>query len=128
MERYGARTKAQKLGIKAGTAVALVDAPRDYSAVLGEMPPDVEFVEDPDTVQPVTLWFVRDPRDYRVGLRRMRTIAPRTKLWVIWRKGASNGLNGNVVREFANEAGLVDYKICAVGEQWSGMVFAVRKT
>jgi CheY-like chemotaxis protein len=128
MERYGSRTKAQKLGIKEGTAVGLIDAPRDYAAVLGEMPPDVEFLEDPDTVQPVTLWFVRDPRDYRAGLRRMRTIAPQTKLWVIWRKGSPNGLNGNVVREFANEAGLVDYKICAVGEQWSGMVFAVRKT
>jgi hypothetical protein len=129
MERYGSRTKAQKLGIKENTAVAVFGAPRDYAAVLGEMPEGVEFSEDPKTgTHPVTLWFVRDPRDYRDGLRRMRAIAAKTKLWVAWPKGSKNGLNGNVVREYANEVGLVDYKICALGEQWSGMVFAPRRS
>jgi hypothetical protein len=107
--------------------VALFDAPRDYAAVLGEMPPGVELVEDPSAVHPVTLWFVRDPRDYRTGLRRMRAIADRTKLWIVWRKASPGGLTSNLIREAANEAGLVDYKICAVDAQWSGMVFARRK-
>jgi CheY-like chemotaxis protein len=127
MERYASRSKAQKLGIKEGSTVALFDAPRDYAAVLGEMPAGVELVEDPDSVHPVTLWFVRDPRDYRIGLRRMRALADRTKLWIVWRKGSPGGLTSNLIREAGNEAGLVDYKICAVGEQWSGMVFARRK-
>ena len=127
MERYAARSKAQKLGIKEGSTVALFDAPRDYAAVLGEMPSGVELVEDPDAVHPVTLWFVRDPRDYRTGLRRMRAIADRTKPWIVWRKASPGGLTSNLIREAANEAGLVDYKICAVDAQWSGMVFARRK-
>ena len=67
MERYASRSKAQKLGIKEGSTVALFDAPRDYAAVLGEMPAGVELVEEPDSVHPVTLWFVRDPRDYRMA-------------------------------------------------------------
>ena len=54
-------------------------------------------------------------------------IADRTKLWIVWRKGSTDGLTSNLVREAANEAGLVDYKICAVDAQWSGMVFARRK-
>jgi CheY-like chemotaxis protein len=127
MERYGTRTKAQKLGIKEESTVAVIDAPRDYVSVLGEMPAGVEFHEDPEQTHPVTLWFVRDPRDYREGLRHMRGVAAKTKLWIVWPKGAKNGLNGNVVRECANEVGLVDYKICALGEQWSGMVFAPRR-
>jgi CheY-like chemotaxis protein len=127
MERYASRSKAQKLGIKEGSTVALFDAPRDYAAVLGEMPAGVELVEDPDAVHPVTLWFVRDPREYRIGLGRMRAIADRTKLWIVWRKASTGGLTSNLIREAANEAGLVDYKICAVGAQWSGMVFARRK-
>jgi CheY-like chemotaxis protein len=127
MERYASRSKAQKLGIKEGSTVALFDAPRDYAAVLGELPAGVELVEDPDDVHPVTLWFVRDPREYQAGLRRMRTIADRTKLWVVWRKGSTDGLTSNLIREAANEAGLVDYKICAVSSEWSGMVFARRK-
>jgi hypothetical protein len=127
MERYASRSKAQKLGIKENSTVALFSPPRDYAAVLGEMPAGVEILEEPEDTHPVTLWFVCDPREYRTGLRRMSTIADRTKLWVVWRKGSTGGLTSNSVREAANEAGLVDYKICAVGAQWSGMVFARRK-
>lgn len=131
MGSYGSRTVAQKLGIKEGSTVAVIDAPRDYAAALGELPLDVELTEDPDSVHElcnVTLWFVRDPRVYQAGLRRMQAIADRTKLWVVWRKGSTNGLTQYVVRESANEAGLVDYKICAVNEQWSAMAFARRKS
>jgi CheY-like chemotaxis protein len=128
MARYATRTAAQKLGIKAGSTVALHDAPRDYPSVLGELPPDVELLEEPDDLQPVTLWFVRDPREYQAGLRRKKAIAARTKLWVVWRKGSANGLTQNLVRQAANEFGLVDYKICALDSQWSGMAFSVRKS
>jgi hypothetical protein len=127
MERYGSRTVAQKLGIKAGATVAVIDAPRDYAAALGELPDGAELVEDPNSIQAVTLWFVRDPREYREGLRRMQSMAGRTKLWIVWRKGAGT-LTDKLVREAANEVGLVDYKICAVNAQWSGMAFARRKS
>jgi hypothetical protein len=127
MELYGHRPTAQKLGIKEGSTVGVYDAPRDYAAVLGDLPPNVELEEEPDSIHPVTLWFVRDPREYQAGLRRKSAIASRTKLWVIWQKGATNGLTGNFVREAALGAGLVDYKICAVNARWSGMVFAARK-
>jgi hypothetical protein len=124
MERYSARTVAQKLGIRTGATAAVIDAPRDYAAALGELPEGAELVENPDSIQAVTLWFVRDPREYQAGLRRMRTIAHQTKLWVVWRKGS---LTDRVVRQEANEVGLVDYKICAVNAQWSAMAFARRK-
>jgi len=128
MERYGSRTTAQKLGIKESSTVALYDAPRDYSSVIGQLPCDVELLEDPEDIHPVTLWFVRDPRDYRAELPSKRALAGRSKLWVVWRKNSTTGLTGNLVREAAIEAGLVDYKICAVDANWSGMVFALRKT
>jgi hypothetical protein len=150
MDRYGSRTVAQKLGIKQGYRVAVIDAPRDYAAAIGELPPDVELVENPESVQDlhdVTLWFVRDPREYHAKLRGIRAITGRTKLWVVWRKasadktGASadktrasadktktSGLTDNLVRKAGIEAGLVDYKICAVNEQWSAMAFARRKS
>jgi hypothetical protein len=125
MERYGSRTVAQKLGIKEGSTVAVIDAPRDYAAALGELPANAELLEDPDSVQTVTLWFVRDLREYQAGLRRVRAIAAQTKLWIVWRKGA---LTDRLVRQEATEAGLVDYKICAVNAQWSAMAFACRKS
>lgn len=127
MERYGSRTVAQKLGIKAGVTVAVIDPPRDYAAALGELPEGAELVENPDSVHAVTLWFVRDPREYQAGLRGMRTIAHQTKLWIVWRKGMG-ALTDRLVRQEAIEVGLVDYKICAVNAQWSAMAFARRKS
>jgi hypothetical protein len=125
MERYSSRTVAQKLGIREGATTAVIDAPRDYAAALGALPEGAELVENPDSIQAVTLWFVRDPREYQAGLRRMQAIAHRTRLWVVWRKGS---LTDRVVRQEAIEVGLVDYKICAVNAQWSAMAFARRKS
>jgi hypothetical protein len=128
LAQYSSRPVAQKLGIREGASVGIIDPPRDYATAIGELPENVELLEDPDAVHSITLWFIQDPRVYQAGLRRMRAIAGRTKLWIIWRKGLTNGLNQNLVRAAANEAGLVDYKICAVGDHWSGMAFAPRKS
>jgi hypothetical protein len=127
-EQYRTRTVARKLGIKPGSIVGVFDAPRDYVGALGALPEGAEVMEDPEAVHPVTLWFVRDPRVYQAGMRRMAALAGRTKLWVVWHKGATNGLTQYMVRDTALEAGLVDYKICAVNAQWSGMAFARRKS
>ena len=127
MERYASRTVAQKLGIKPGATVAVIDPPRDYAAALGELPEGAELVENSDSIHAVTLWFVRDAREYQAGLRRMRTIAHQTKLWIVWRKGTGL-LTDRLVRQAAIDVGLVDYKICAVNAQWSAMAFARKKS
>lgn len=128
MERYGSRTKAQKLGIKPDSRVAVIDPPRDYESVLGDLGEGVELVENPSEILPVTLWFVRDPDTFIAALRRMRAIADKTRLWVVRPKGPKSLLNENLLRSAANEVGLVDYKICAVGDHWTGIVFARRRT
>jgi CheY-like chemotaxis protein len=133
-ERYAGRTLAQKLGIKAGSRVALIDPPRNYAALLGELPEGVELIEedalieDIDQAAAVTLWFADSMRAYAGGLRRASRIAGQTRLWVIWRKGGASELTSNLIRRQGIEAGLVDYKICALGEHWSGMAFALKKS
>jgi hypothetical protein len=128
MDRYGTRTTAQKLGVKEGCRVALLAAPRDYSAVLGPMPEGVELCEEPDDVCAVTLWFVEDAAIYRSTLPRMRRLAAQTKLWVIWPKGGQQaGITQQLIRETALAVGLVDYKICSVNGRWSAIAFARKK-
>jgi hypothetical protein len=127
MNRYGTRTTAQKLGVRENSKVALVDAPRNVGQVLGELPAGVEFVEaDGD----VTLCFVNSVDDLRADISRVRSLAAKTKLWIVWRKkGAMGhcGITDGLVRDTAIDLGLVDYKICAVDECWTGMLFARRK-
>jgi hypothetical protein len=127
MQRYGNRTAAQKMGIGEGKTVAVMDAPRDYLTVLGEIPPGAEIVEDAGQVLDVTVWFVHEPDAFLAALPQMRTLAARTKLWVLWKKGSKNGITQNFIRETATGAGLVDYKICSVDGHWSGIAFARRK-
>ena len=107
--------------------MAVIDPPRDYLTVLGQLPENAELLEEPEAVHAVTLWFVHEPEPFLQSLPRMRNIAPLTKLWVLWRKGSKNGFNENFVRQTAIDAGLVDYKICSVDGHWSGIAFARSK-
>ena len=79
---------------------------------------------------PLTLWFVETRRDYEAALPKMRLRAEDGGIWVIWpktTKSAKPDINGNIVREAALSVGLVDFKICAVDQVWSGMRFAVKR-
>ncbi len=124
MDRFAGRTAAQKLGIREGTVVAVIDAPRDFEKVLGAVPPGVTFSEKHGAV---TLWFVHGADAYRALLPEARAIVARSKLWVLWRKGGVSNVNERLIRETALDFGLVDYKVCSVNETWSGLLFAAAK-
>jgi CheY-like chemotaxis protein len=128
MKRYAGRTAAQKLGIKEGNMVRVVDPPRDYLQVLGALPSGVEFLEDDSQPASVTLCFVHEPDWLRGAMSGLRKTARTSKLWILWRKGKSErgGVSEPLVRETGKSLGLVDYKICSVNEIWSGMLFAYK--
>ncbi|MCU1335527.1 MAG: hypothetical protein JWO19_1108 [Bryobacterales bacterium] len=125
------RTTAEKLGIKAGARVAVLDPPPDYLRVLGKLPKDVSLEEEPQEALPLTLWFVREPDAYLSGLAAMRRRAFATRLWIIYPKQqagrAPSGLTQGLVRESALAVGLVDYKVCSVNEIWTGLLFTRKK-
>ncbi len=127
MERYAARTPAEKLGIREGSAVALIDAPRGCPKMLGKIPKLVEFSEHYDGNVSVILCFVQNAGLLQERLSQLRSCAARAKLWVLWRKGGSAArgeVNEQLIRDCGTELGLVDYKICAVNEIWSALAFA----
>lgn len=127
METAPGRTAAQKMGIREGSVVGLIDPPADYLKVLGVLPEGVVLEEDSWRVCPVTVWFVHDPGEYGAALASRRGLAAKSRSWIVWQKGRRDGLNGNFVREAALAMGLVDYKICSLDGVWTGMVFAVKK-
>ena len=127
MNRYGSRTTAQKLGIKEGSTVTLVNPPRNVSNVLGELPVGAEFSEQNGSV---TLCFVHSIDGLRTDMSRMARFASKTKLWFLWRKKTASrhdGVTEPLVRETGINLGLVDYKICSVDSTWSAMAFALKK-
>jgi hypothetical protein len=117
---------ARKLGIKAGTAVGLVGAPEGFEATLGERPEGVVLRRGARGRCERILWFVRSARDLRSRIGRIAERARESAVWICWPKKASGvktDLTQNVVRQTGLDAGIVDYKICAVDETWSGLLF-----
>ncbi|HTU45847.1 MAG TPA: hypothetical protein VMF91_12340 [Bryobacteraceae bacterium] len=130
MDRYAGRTAAQKLGIKEGSTVALIDAPRDGVKVIGDLPKNVEFRDESAEQVNVTLCFIHDLASLKQRLSDMRDRAGETKLWVLWRKGGSaarGAVTENLVREYGIDLGLVDYKVCSVNAVWSALAFALKR-
>jgi CheY-like chemotaxis protein len=122
------RTTAEKLGIRPGARVALIDPPANYAHVLGKLPKDVSLTEDPEETVPLTLWFVRDPDTYLGGLAGIRKRALTSRIWIVYQKGRqASGLTQGVIREAALSVGLVDYKVCSVNEVWTALLFTRKK-
>jgi CheY-like chemotaxis protein len=127
---YSGTPLPRKLRIREGSVVALVHAPEGFEAKLAPLPEGAR-VERRLGNADVTLAFVKSVaalgRELPGLAREMQ--AGRT-LWLIWPKKTSplaGDLGQAKVREMGLEIGLVDYKVCAVDETWSGLAFAVRR-
>ena len=125
MAGYSLRPLADKLGIKAGTRIAILNAPRGYRSTLGKLPPGVIVRAAARGSFPFIQVFTRSRTVLEAkfpGL--VRALATDGALWVSWPKRASGvptDLTEDVVRGVALAGGLVDVKVCAVDEVWSGL-------
>ena len=127
---YRVRSLPAKLGIRSETAVGLVDPPSNLERALGQLPRGASLSSADDSACTLFAWFVRSQADLEAGLARGVALAGRGPLWIAWPKKASgvrSDLTQQMVREAVLAAGLVDYKICAIDNTWSGLLFAVRK-
>lgn len=130
MAGYSGTPLPQKLGIKPGSRLALVQPPEGFEAMLGPLPGGVVIVPADEEGIDVAVSFVRDS----VGVEEaFAALKPRLAwtggLWIGWPKkqaGQPATLNENTVREIGLAAGLVDNKVCAIDERWSGLRFVWR--
>ena len=126
---YSGTPLPKKLGIKAGTRVLLVGAPPDFQSTLGTLPEGVQFVKRFGAGVGLILWFVRSPRELETGIGKWAPRVGKGGIWIIWPKqssGLASELSQATVRKAGLTTGLVDYKIAAVDQTWSGLKFAVR--
>ena len=129
---YSGTPLVKKLGIKPGHRVALLKPPRGFGALLEGLPADVKPVTDPKGRGPrdLIVLFAPDMASLRTRLApALRTLDPAGALWVCWPKKSSalfRDLSEDGVRAAALPVGLVDVKVCAVDEDWSGLKLVVR--
>jgi len=130
MAGYSGTPLAKKLGIKDGFRVQFVGAPSDVLAQLKPALAGCEMVGDGKLSLDFVQVFTRSKTELAKEFKRItRQLAPAGMLWVSWPKkssGVAADLDENIVREIGLEAGLVDVKVCAVTEVWSGLKFVRR--
>jgi CheY-like chemotaxis protein len=131
MAPYAGVPLPKKLGIREGSTVALVSAPRNFEKTLGPLPRNATVGKRVKSPAAVVVLFVKSTAELKRRLPvTTRAMAEGGRLWIAWPKkssGVAANLSPNNVRAIGLDAGLVDFKICAIDETWSGLCFARRR-
>ena len=132
MAGYSDTPLVKKLGIKPGTRVLAIRAPVDYARFLGPLPEDASIVSRPPKGgAPIVHLFVRSQAELTRELpRARRAMTQDGALWVSWYKQSAKiptDVTEGEIRHRALKTDLVDVKVCAVTESWSGLKLVVRK-
>jgi hypothetical protein len=132
MAGYSGKSTVQKLGIKPGFRILTAGLSSAYRDIVGELPDGVTITKAAKAPLDMVHVFATEAAGLAGKLRSYRdAIAPGGMVWVSWPKktsGVATDLSDVVVRDIALPLGLVDVKVCAIDETWSGLKFVIRKS
>lgn len=130
MAGYSGTPLPKKLGLKEGSRIALINAPKDFARELGELPHNAEIVSRATKPLEIVLLFVLAERALLRDFDKLaKKLASNGMIWIAWPKkssGVATDLTFDRVQRIGLDAGLVDVKICAIDEVWSGLKFVYR--
>jgi hypothetical protein len=129
---YSGTPLAKKLGIKPGTKLLAINAPKDYRALLAPMPDDVAIATKPNkSDSDIVHLFVTSLAEFDRDLPKARAaMTVDGAIWVSWHKKSAKiptDVTEGIIRNGALKTDLVDVKVCAVSDVWSGLKLVVRK-
>jgi hypothetical protein len=130
-EAYKHVPLAKKLGITKDQTTRLVNAPTDFELSLGTLPQGAVLTRRPVRSSNMTIWFAKSRTELAQRIREMVKATGQGRLWIAWPKKTGivvTDLSQTVVRETGLSNGLVDYKICAMNNTWSGLLFTKRQS
>lgn len=131
MTGYSGTPLAKKLGIKAGGTVLAPDAPDGYRDWLAPLPDGVRFAAELSPATDVIHLFATSAAVLADALAQARAaMRADAMVWVSWPKKASKvptDITEDTIRALALPLGLVDVKVCAVTDIWSGLKLVIRK-
>ena len=129
MAGYSGTPLVKKIGIKPADRVLFASAPKGFEKEIGAMPDDVQMLNGASKDLNVALFFTDKRSQLEKELPRLKTkIAQNGMIWIAWPKKASKvltDLTEDIIRDTALVLGLVDVKVCAVNEIWSGLKLVI---
>lgn len=129
MAGYSGKPLVQKLGIKPGFCIFVDGLPVAYGDIVGALPDDVTIAKTAKAPLDLVHVFTTEAKGFAAKLRSYRKlIAPDGMIWASWPKkasGVATDVTETLVRETALANGLVDIKVCAVDDVWSGLKLVI---
>jgi len=126
---YSNTPLAKKLGLKNGFRIRLINAPAHYFELFTEMPAPLHFIDDISVKKDLIHFFTISAEELRAVLPALKNeVVHNGMIWVSWPKKASKmttDVNEQMIRDLALASGLVDIKVCAVDEVWSGLKLVI---
>jgi hypothetical protein len=128
--RDRARSLVEKLGIRRGQKVGLLNPPSGYDSMLTGLPEGISVAQELSGEFDFIQFFAKNAEDLdeSFGASKAR-IKQSGMIWASWPKGASRALGGlrsDIVREIGLRHGLVDVKVCSIDQNWSALKFVTR--
>jgi hypothetical protein len=127
---YSGTPLAKKLGIKAGATVSLSNPPANYAKLVAPLPDGVSLGDRVSGRTDLIHIFVTRRKDLERSLTStLKSMRPDAAVWVSWPKkssGVATDVTEDMIRDVALPMGLVDIKVCAVDDVWSGLKLVVR--
>ena len=126
---YSGTPLAKKLGIKDGFRIRIVNQPPGYFDLFTDLPLDIEILEEKKTRKNLVHYFTKQFRELQRDIIALRNeIETDGMIWISWPKKASKvstDITEDLIRNLALSNGLVDIKVCAVDEIWSGLKLVI---
>ena len=126
---YSGTPLAKKLGIKSGYKIKIVNTPENYLSLFADLPVDLTQITDGETKKDFIHYFTSKASQLSKDIIQLKQeIENNGIIWISWPKKTAKvetDLDGNLVREIGLNAGLVDIKVCAINEIWSGLKFVI---
>lgn len=130
MAGYSGTPLPKKLGIKESHRILFVDAPHDFNELLGPLPTGIEILTAARSPLDMVVLFIKSEKKLRAQFDKLAAkLSPAGMLWIAWPKkssGVATDLDENLIRAIGLAAGLVDNKVCAIDQTWSGLRFVIR--
>lgn len=129
MAGYSSTPLAKKLGIKPGFHIKLVNAPEYYFELFTDLPPELIVENTEDSKLNFIHFFTKSKVEYETILPQLlQQLKPDGMIWASWPKKSAKvaaDITEDIVRNYALQIGLVDIKVCAVDDTWSGLKLVI---
>lgn len=127
---YSGTPLYKKLGFKPGLKIIALNAPQNYSSLFEDAPFPLPMQGDTAEKADIVHWFLTEQAELKLRLAEVIKLIPKNgAIWFSWPKkssGKPTDLDENTIRNTILEAGLVDVKVCAIDEIWSGLKVVYR--